>query len=136
MATVLRWRALPIVDDYPRSLLCAAAVVTACVAVHVAFGGAGYALLAAVVLGVSLGRYFLPTSYELDESGARVRFLFSARSTPWDRVRRFDVHREGVYLSPFERPSRLDSFRGTFLRFSGNADEVVRFVERKVEPSR
>jgi len=120
------------VDDYPRSLLLLAVACAACVGVHFAFGGLGYALVAAVLLGCSLARYFAPTWYELDEAGVAVRFLGHSRMVPWGEVRRVLVHREGVHLSPFERPSRLDSFRGTFLRFAGNADEVVSFVESQV----
>lgn len=101
-----------------------------------AFGAAGYGLLAAALLTVSLTRYFVPTDFELDEQGATVRILGQARRVPWEKVRRFSVHREGVHLSPFERPSRLDSFRGTFLRFAGNAERVVSFVERQVAAHR
>ena len=136
MAETLRWRSHPIVDDYPRSVLLVTVVLAACVAVHMAFGGAGYALLAAAFFAVSLGRYFLPTDYELDQDGAAVRFLGTVRRVRWEDVRRVAVHDEGVQLSPFERPSRLESFRGTFLRFAGNADEVVSFVESQVAAHR
>ena len=123
-------------DDYPRSLLCVAAVLAACVAVGLSFRGAGYALLAAAFLGGSLARYFLPTQYELDGSGVRVRFLGLSRRVPWEQVRRVSVFRVGMHLSPFEKPSRLDSFRGTLLRFADNADEVVSFVERQMAARR
>jgi hypothetical protein len=132
MATAVRWRSLPVADDYPRSLLAVAVVLAACVGVYFAFGSAGYALVAAAALGGSLARYFLPTDYELDERGARIRFLFATRLVPWENVRRVDVHRDGAFLSPFERPSRLDSFRGSFLRFRGNGDEVIGFVRCRV----
>jgi hypothetical protein len=113
-----------------------AASVAVCVAAGVGFGGAGYALLAAAMLAVSLARYFLPTWYELGEAGVAVRFLGRVRAVPWSQVQRVATHREGVFLSPFERPSRLDPFRGTFLRFAGNADEVVSFVESRVAAHR
>jgi len=132
VAETLRWRSHPIVDDYPRSVLLVTAVLAACVAMHMAFGGVGYALLAAAFFAVSLGRYFLPTDYELDQDGATVRFLGTVRRVRWEEVRRTLLHKEGVQLSPFETPSRLESFRGTFLRFAGNADEVVSFVESQI----
>ena len=127
----LRWRSHPVADEFPRSLLNVGVLLGASVAVAVAFGGAGYGLVAAGLLGLSLARYFLPTDFELDGEGATVRLLGHARRVPWDAVRRVLVHREGVFLSPFARRSRLDSFRGTFLRFAGNADEVTRFVRRQ-----
>ena len=122
-ARTLRWRSHPVVDDFPRSLLLVGIVIGVSVLAGFAFGGAGYGLLAAVVLVVSLTSYFAPTDFELD--------LGRAQRVPWTRVKRVAVHREGVHLSPFPKPSRLDSFRGTFLRFAGNAQEVVSFVERE-----
>ena len=135
-AETLRWRSLPVVDDFPRSALLIGVVVAVCVGVHVSFGGLGYALLAAAFLAVALGRYFLPTWYELDGDGVAVRFLGRTRRVAWSEVRRTQVHREGMQLSPFEQPSRLESFRGTFLRFAGNRDEVVSFVESQVAAHR
>ena len=132
MAETLSWRSHPVVDDYPRSALLALLLAALCVAIGASFGGVGYGALAAAVLAGSLARYFLPTRYELNESGVVVRFLGQARRIPWAAVRRATVHRVGVFLSPFERPSRLDSFRGTLLRFAGNADEVVAFVNERL----
>jgi len=128
----LRWRSCPVIDDFPWSLLLVATVAGVCVLAGIAFGGVGFALLSAALLGVSLARYFLPTQFELDAQGATVRLLGQARRVPWTRVRRVQRGARGVFLSPFERASRLDSFRGTFLRFAGNADEVVRFVESRM----
>jgi len=64
-AETLRWRSLPVVDDFPRSALLIGVAVAVCAGVGVSFGGLGYALLAAAFLAVALGRYFLPTWYEL-----------------------------------------------------------------------
>ena len=135
-AATLRWRSHPVVDDFPRSLLLVGIVVGVSVLAGFAFGGAGYGLLAVVVLAVSLTSYFVPTDFELDDDGVTVRILGRSQRVAWARVRRYTVHREGVHLSPFAKPSRLDSFRGTFLRFAGNADEVVSFVEGKAGSSR
>ena len=131
----LGWRSCPLVDQFPRSLLLVGACVAVCVLAAIAFDAAGYALLSAALLAVSLARYLLPTGFELDEHGVTVRFLGQARKVPWSQVRRILVQPRGVFLSPFRRPSRLDSFRGTFLRFAGkgeNADEVVSFVQDRV----
>jgi len=131
----LCWRSCPLVDQFPRSLLLVGTCVAVCVGAGIAFDAAGYALLSAALLAVSLARYFLPTGFELDEHAVTVRFLGQARKVPWSHVRRVLVQPRGVFLSPFRRPSRLDSFRGTFLRFAGkagNADKVVSFVQDRV----
>ena len=126
------WRSHPLVDEFPRSALLPAAILGASCAVALAFEGLGYGLVAAAVLAASLGRYLLPTRYELREDGAVVWFLGRGRLVPWGEVKRVEVGHEGVFLSPFARRSRLDSFRGTFLRFNGNRDEVLGFVHEKV----
>lgn len=136
MAETLRWRSHPVADDYPRSLLLVALVVAISVGVWISFDGIGYALLTAGLLVGSLARYFAPTWYVGDEAGVSVRFLGWNRVVRWGDVRRVLAHRDGVFLSPFERPSRLDAYRGMFLRFAGNADEVVSFVERQVAAHR
>ena len=134
MSQTVRWRSLPIVDDYPRSLLFVAVVLAGCVGAYFVLLGAGV-LLAVGLFGVTLGNYYLPTRYELDEHAVRVRFMGRLQEIPWGRVRRVDEHKAGVFLSPFPEPSRLDSFRGTFLRFSGNAEEVLTFVREHTKPA-
>lgn len=128
----LGWRSLPLVDDFPRSLLLVCAVVGICVAVGLSFGDVGYALLAAALVMVSLARYFLPTRFDLDDAGATARFLGQSRRMLWSQVGRVSAQKAGVFLSPFDRPSRLDSFRGVLLRFAGNAEKVVSFVEHQM----
>ncbi len=135
-AGTVRWRSHPLVDDYPRSLALVAIVIAVCVGVWISFDSLVLAALSAAVLVGSLARYFAPTHYELNDAGISVRFLGHVRRVAWGDVRRHWVAREGVELSPFARPSRLESFRGTFLRFAGNRDEVVSFVESQMAAHR
>ncbi len=128
----LAWRSHPLVDDFPKSLLLVCVLAGVCVLVGMAFGGVGYGLLSAGMLGASLARYLLPTYFKLDADGVTVRLLGHAQHVRWSQIKRISVQRTGVFLSPFERRSRLDSFRGTFLRFADNGDEVRSFVESKV----
>jgi hypothetical protein len=129
----LRWRSWPLTENLPRSILRVALFLGLCALVGVGFGGWEYALLAMVLVGLSLLRFFLPTTYVLDEQAATARVLGPARKLPWSQVRRVGVGPAGVFLSPFERPSRLDSFRGMFLRFAHNADEVTSFVRKQTD---
>lgn len=81
---------------------------------------------------VSLSSFLLPTEYRLSEESVEVRSLGVTRVRPWREMRRMTVDRTGVFLSPFERRSWLESFRGVRLLFGGNRDQVVAFVEAKV----
>ena len=126
----LSWRSWPLVDEAPRSCFLVGVTLGVCVLVGVAFGGIRYGLLAAGMLAVALGRYFLPTRFELNESGVTARFCGQTRHMNWSNVGRIVVQEAGVFVSPFVKPSRLDSFRGVFVRFVDNADEVVTFVRQ------
>ncbi|MHC4986756.1 MAG: hypothetical protein ACYTFO_11460 [Planctomycetota bacterium] len=119
------WRSFPLADDFPRSLLFGAALIGVSVLAGVAFEGLWAAAVAFVLLLVAMAKYVLPTHYRLDDEDVTVRFLGHSQRTSWSRIKRFDVGSHGVFLSPFERPSRLDSFRGVLLRFAGNAAEKI-----------
>ncbi len=77
-------------------------------------------------------QWFLPTFLTLDEEGAEVRGLLLRRRKSWREIKRAQADRHGVLLSPFAFPSRLEVFRGLFLRFSRNREAVMEFVNRHV----
>ena len=129
----LRWTAHPFLDE-PRakSGLLLAIVLGLSAAVSISFGGGGYGFLTFGLLTASLSRYFLPTRYKLSATGACISRPGVRRQVPWAQVRRFSVHPDGIFLSPFDRPSRLDAFRGHFIRFGENREEVIRFVQTQL----
>ena len=54
---------------------------------------------------------------------------------PWSDFRSFYADRNGVLLSPFARPSRLENFRGVYVRFGDSKrHEILDFIQRKVRP--
>lgn len=78
--------------------------------------GPGLALLGVVFLLVTLGSFFFPTRYRVDEEGVEMRNL----GVPWRRrfeeLKRLEEDPRGVFLSPFAEPKRLEEFRGLYLR--------------------
>lgn len=94
--------------------------------------GPFYALLAVAILGGSLASFFLPTHYVLYAGGLEARFLGVNRRFTWDQFRSYYPDKNGVLLSPFTRPSRLENFRGFYLRFDGCRDEILRIVSERV----
>jgi hypothetical protein len=82
---------------------------------------------------VSLSSFLFPTAYRLTEDLVEVRSLGVARVRPWTEMRRMTVDRTGVFLSPFERRSWLEAYRGVRLLFGGNRDQVVAFVEARLK---
>jgi hypothetical protein len=89
-------------------------------------------LVLTMVVALSLASYFTPTWYTLTDEGIAVRTLVTKMQRPWSVYRSCWPDKNGVLLSPFPHPSRLENFRGVFIRFEDNRDEVVRFVCRFV----
>ncbi|MEC7227727.1 MAG: hypothetical protein VXW00_12715, partial [Candidatus Latescibacterota bacterium] len=67
-----------------------------------------------------------------DENGISRNHLGRKSQRAWADFRRVDARSNGLFLSPFARPSRLDSFRGLFLPFHGKGDQVIYYVQRYV----
>ena len=129
----IRWRVHPLVDESRfRSGLLLSILIGLSVGVWISFGELTFGLLTFGLLAASVSRYFLPTRYALNGEGIQVSHAGASRKMTWDRVQRVSASKEGLFLSPFSRPSRLDSFRGLFLRCEKNRDEVMRFVRDRV----
>jgi len=130
---VAEWTVHPLAQEgRAKTGLLVAIIVGLTLGVFASFGGVGYSLVTLVVLLGALSRYWLPTHYCLDCEGIHSGHLGIRRLRRWDEFARLDVHREGIFLSPFVRPSRLDAFRGCFLRCHGNRDEVIDFARRQI----
>ena len=129
----LRWTVHPLVDE-PRakSGLLLVIILGLSAVVSISFGGGGYGFLTFGLLTASLSRYLLPTRYKLSATGVRISHLGVRRQVPWAQVRRFSVCNDGIFLSPFDRPNRLETFRGHFIRFGENREDVIRFVQTQL----
>ena len=132
--TEIRWIVHPFVQESKcKSILLILIVLGFGVLVSISFEGNIYGFLTVILLVISLSRYFFPTRFALDPIGITVSHLASRRQMAWSRLKRSVVTPDGIFLSPFSAPHRLDSFRGFYLRFSGNREEVVAFVQHHVQ---
>ncbi len=132
----LHWTSHPLVENpWPKSAALGGAVAVVSVGAALSFEGVEYGLLSLAVLVASLSSYFFPTHYQLGEAGVKVRHLGRNRLWPWGQFCRIDRCREGIFLSPFARPSRLDSFRGCLLRAPQDPEAVRSFAQRHVGPA-
>jgi len=93
----------------------------------------GYVLLAIILLLVSLSQFFLPVTFRVVERGVRREFVGQVVERSWSEVRRIIEDRNGVLLSPFARPSWLDSYRGLYLRFADRRQEIMEYVRKKAQ---
>ncbi len=128
-ADALRWESHPLRREKPaKSMLLVALIVASAAAAAFGFEHWFYGVFSLGALTVSLSRYFFPTRYALNGEGVRSEHLGLKQRRSWAEFRRVEEHRDGIFLRPSVRPSRLDSFRGVFLRCDQNRTEVARFV--------
>jgi len=128
----LSWVSHPFVRSTGKSIIAVSAVTVSL------FFGAWYmesivfgALTGLVMFG-SLAKFFLPTTYTFDPENVTVKTLTQTYTRPWSMFRSFYTDKNGVLLSPFIAPSRLENFRGLYMTFDNNRDEVLAIVKEHV----
>lgn len=91
-----------------------------------------FTVAAALILFGSLSQFFLTTTFEFGERMIRVKYLVNKIEKEWPQYRTYYEDKNGVLLSPFVRTSRLENFRGIYIRFAGNRDAVMSIVKAKI----
>ena len=132
-AKTLQWSVHPLVEEtrFKSASLCLALVAFPLLAAH-SFGDVVYGVICLVTLIAAMSRYLFPTRYRLDGSGVETEHLLWKKRRTWSDFGRARIRRDGLFLSPFERPHHFDSFRGEFIRCRGNQESVSSFVEQHV----
>ena len=129
----LHWSVRPVTQEpAAKTGALIAAIVLLSIAVGYSFEAIRYALLSLVVLIASMSRYWLATRYEIDAGGVQTECFGRRERRSWREFRRIELRGDGVFLSPFPHPSRLDSFRGLMVRCPQNRDAVAEFARRQV----
>lgn len=95
-------------------------------------GSAVFAGLALVILFLSLSRFYLPIRYRLTDRRIMIKTMTQTLYKDWSIYRSCYQDKNGVLLSPFIEPSRLENFRGVYLLFNDNAPAVMAFVKTHI----
>ncbi len=108
-----------------RAAATAGIILLATLMVCAVMGNLFWALLVLVGLFGSLHDFFLPMRYALTERGVEAKGLVAHNLLEWERVQRFYVLDDGIKVSPLAGPSRLEAYRGVFLRCEGEMRKRV-----------
>jgi hypothetical protein len=93
-----------------------------------------FTALATMILIGSLSGYFFPTTYKFFDDQLVVRYTVTTLRKEWSQYRSFYKDRNGVLLSPFTQRSRLENFRGIYVRFGDcDRERVMDFIKSKIE---
>ncbi len=77
--------------------------------------GIFWGIFAFLILFFSNISFFTKTEYEITDKKIIVKRFFYKIEKDWEWVKRIEVDKNGIFLSPFEKKSWLDPFRGIFL---------------------
>ena len=89
--------------------------------------GIGLALL---IILITLLQYFIPTIYIIDEDGIRVKYLFQDKKYKWSHFKSYYIDNKGILLSPFAKPTRLENYRGLYVRYGKEKERVIAEIEK------
>lgn len=80
---------------------------------------------ALIVLG-SCAEYWLGCRYSINEKGATRQVGLSVTEMTWEKVKRIEVQKTGILISPLAKDSTMGPFRGVFLQYGDeSADEIL-----------
>ncbi|MBM3324789.1 MAG: hypothetical protein FJY66_03895, partial [Calditrichaeota bacterium] len=130
---IFEWTSHPIREKPRKALLFWVVAGLVLGAVYAAFQELGWVLVAALFLVGSLADFLFPTRYRLTASGIEIRRVFGKVAKKWSDFRRIEVGRNGIFLSPFEKPRWLENYRGLFLPYPPEKDSFRNLVREKIE---
>lgn len=133
MTEKLTWVSHPVRRNLRNSTLVSVFLVIVWVVVYIITESVLFLVISIVLLLGSLAPFYFPTRYELTEDKLKIKYAFSSVERSWGFYRSYYPDKNGVLLSPFARPSRLESFRGVYVRFEGNKEAVLGFIEKRME---
>ncbi|MBU0984334.1 MAG: hypothetical protein KKA42_10725 [candidate division Zixibacteria bacterium] len=102
------------------------------VLVYLATDSRAFCVLAIVIMLATLAKFYFPTKYQLSDRRIMVKTTTQTVYRDWKQFRSVYPDKNGVLLSPFVGASRLENFRGQYLIFGDNRDEVIAFVKARV----
>lgn len=92
-----------------------------------------FTILAFLILTGSLAGFYFPSHYQFTNSKIIIKTTMQTLEKKWSQYRSYYPDKNGVLLSPFGRPSRLENFRGIYIKFWNNKEEVMAIVKDKIK---
>ena len=107
----LEWSAWPAREKPLLSLGLTVLLIAIWVAVGYIYREAVWVLLAVILLLGAVAPFFVITRYRLDEEGVSMKRYVTTMKKRWEELRSYYPDKNGVLVSPFAKPSRLENFR-------------------------
>lgn len=125
----LRISVWPMRDEPGRSWALIAVLIGVSAICGLAAGHFAVGLLFFGLLSLTVKRLWLPVTYELSSKGVVYSSLVRRRRIPWSEFARYEIHDEGVFLSPDGEPQPFSALRGLFIRWNSRRDELLALLD-------
>ncbi len=124
------WNSHPAKERPVAAVVVLTAILTIFYFVYDITGSPVMVLVAVLIFMISLSTFFFPTKYTVDEKQVVIKYLYSSKERNLSAFRTIFPGRRGVLLSPFLGPSRLENYRGFYLRYGkDNKERVDEFLK-------
>jgi heme O synthase-like polyprenyltransferase len=130
---ILSWIAHPARYEKTKLLLALGLIFTTAIVIYVGFQSMFYSILALIFLILSITSFITPTRYEIWDDRIIAHGLFSKSTKEFHTLKRMEVSKTMIFLSPFQSPSRLDSFRGMVLKVYENKEAVISTLKERLK---
>ena len=125
---VLTW-VVHLAREYPAKLFYSlGAIILASTAGYYVLSVFG-AIATALVMFASAADFLLPVRYIITNDSVKCRMFLKRTEIHWKDVKRCYIDDHGIKLSTLSRRSRLEAFRGVYLRFADNQEQVIEIVQ-------
>ena len=132
--TTLSWTVHPLVENWRKSVILGLFLILLLFGIYWGFQSIYIAGLSGIFLIGSLYKYFLPFHHQCEADRLIITSCCYRLERSWESFRSFYVDANGVLLSPFARPTRLENFRGVYVRFGKHTPEdVIDFITSRIK---
>jgi hypothetical protein len=92
----------------------------------------GFGLVACAALALAANRFYLPSTYTIDDAGLTARSFAGTKIILWKNARRFLHDDRGGFLSSRARRSWLDSMHGVHILFDADPRRAREAIESRI----
>ena len=131
-AVELAWTTFPVKRNPVKSGLVSLFLLIVTWVVYGMTSSVFFAALALIALFASVAKFYLPTYFTLTNRMIIIKSTTQTIKKDWSMFRSYYPDKNGVLISPFIEPSRLENFRGLYLIFEKNKDEVLAVVSKHI----
>ncbi len=124
----MKWEVLPAKKNPKKFVFFLTFVVFVGLLFGLSFGPI-FGILALLVILGSNANFFTKTKYEITKDKIIVKRPFYEIKKDWEWVKRIEIDKNGIFLSPFESKTWLDPFRGVYL-LCDNPEEIYDKLKR------